>query len=136
MITHTGITFQSTALEIFEVVRAHLLKQGRKSLEPVVEDVSPRNLACLYRGDGGCACAIGALILDEFYKPGIEGIVLHLDVEEDTLIEERPLVDALVSSGVDVDKHRHLLIKLQKVHDESWPHVWPRELERIRQEIA
>ena len=53
-----------TNQETFDRVAEHLLKQDAKSL---------RHGACAYRGDAGFKCAVGCLISDDEYGPGIEG---------------------------------------------------------------
>ena len=55
-----------TQQEIFDVVLAHLRKQG----EAAVDDLDE----CQYRGPDGTSCAVGCLIPDELYDPLIENV--------------------------------------------------------------
>lgn len=54
-----------TQQEIFDTVLAHLRKQGK---------ASSAGGACMYRGPGGTACAVGCLIPDELYDSLIENV--------------------------------------------------------------
>ena len=55
--------------EIFEKVAKHLLTQGKKS----VYAHGDGDTLCSYKSPDGLQCAIGILIKDEFYFPGMEG---------------------------------------------------------------
>ena len=94
-----------TNQEAFDRICEHLIRQGR----PAVGDDG----LCAYRGEGGTACAIGGILPDELYRPGIEGSNIR------GLIECRPDV-AKYFAGVDAD----LLARLQNAHDR-----WARRME-------
>lgn len=53
-----------TNQEAFDKMVAHLRKQGQKAQE---------NGACRYRTKNGLMCAVGCLLTDEEYRPGMEG---------------------------------------------------------------
>lgn len=52
----------------FDLVAAHLLRQGQRSLERLGEIAD-----CAYRGHDGLQCAAGCLIPDKEYKSTFEG---------------------------------------------------------------
>lgn len=88
-----------TEQKIFDKVATHLQKQGRRALD--------KDGVCVYRGEEGAKCAVGALIPDELYDSKVEGVTVagiprHDDTEEDA----RKLV---------------LLSRLQRVHDNGYP---------------
>lgn len=109
--------------EIFDTVSVHLLRQGKKSMKtlPKVGE------ACAYRGDGGCMCAIGALIPDDKYDPDMENQTVY------GLIDEFPGALAhlgiFAGLGASARWHASFLAKLQAIHDSTFlPADWPREL--------
>lgn len=88
-----------TEQEIFDKVAEHLQKQGRCAMG---EDGF-----CVYRGEEGTKCAVGALIPDELYDSNIEGVtVADIPRYDDTEEDARKLV---------------LLGRLQRVHDNGYP---------------
>lgn len=93
------------AQEIFDTVATHLLKQGRRAVNP---DIPER---CHYRGANGTACAVGVLIPDEVYDPMMEG---------------RTVVGLLSHPEFKIPRwmwnNEQLLIELQNVHDVE--HNW------------
>lgn len=56
-----------TKQETFDIVVAHLRRQGQKS------KLKTGKIKCLYRGPRGLKCAAGCLIPDELYSPEMEG---------------------------------------------------------------
>ena len=56
-----------TEQETFDIVVRHLLAQGCKSYGLF-------ECGCMYRNPGGMKCAVGALIPDDMYDLGIEGL--------------------------------------------------------------
>lgn len=102
-----------TKQEIFDRVCAHLLAQGRPSLD---------GDACLYRGPDGHKCAVGCLIKDEFYSPDIEG----LNVYQDSVI-----VALRCSIGQVSESARNLLSDLQAVHDDVDSSFWALTLKKV-----
>lgn len=87
--------------EIFDTVVRHLHAQGK----PCVV-----NGYCRYRGPDNTRCAIGVLILDEFYTPDLEG----------KLVRTNPVWKSLQSSLNDsLDGEKWFFDDLQIVHD-NW----------------
>jgi hypothetical protein len=130
-IAYTGLTPASTDLDVFNVVRTHLARQNRKSLE-APDDDGQHKRGCAYRGHDGCACAIGCLILDRFYDPAFEGVSLgeFYDDYDSGLI--RLIRRALAESGVPMRQSTIALLKLlQGVHDDYGPRQWPAKLDAI-----
>ena len=100
--------------EVFNRVKAHLLTQNAQALDYCG--------GCAYRGQDGTKCAVGCLITDNAYSPGIEGA---------TALDER-LEWALGQSGVPTDMRTlRMLDALQRMHDGRSPGYWPDELDRI-----
>lgn len=91
--------------EIFDTVATHLLKQGRRAVNPDIPEM------CHYRGAGGTKCAVGVLIPDEVYDPMMEG---------------RTVVGLLSHPEFKIPRwmwnNEQLLIELQNVHDVE--HNW------------
>ena len=113
-----------TNLEIFNQVRDHLLKQGRRSIARYSHAYSYGD--CRYRGENGMSCAVGCLIPDELYDPEIE-----------SQFAGSQIVRAVLKK-VDIwDNNIGMLMNLQTVHDsaESWdnfPHNMNKKLEQIQ----
>ena len=55
--------------EIFDYVINHLRSQRRQSLDYILGDDSH----CAYRGTNARMCAVGCLLADDEYSPGMEG---------------------------------------------------------------
>lgn len=98
-----------TPQEIFNKVVTHLFDQGGKS---------EHGGLCRYRDPYGNSCAVGCLIPDEIYDPGIEGAGLR-GLTERRFHSERQLklVKVLERSGIAEPTLRKLLERLQSVHD-------------------
>ena len=88
---------------------------------------------CAYRGRGGSACAVGALIPDEHYSEAIEGQVIDVSTSivdgawapVDGLARcsegAKAFADALNASGIPAtDDVRDLLIDAQSAHDSAY----------------
>ena len=101
-----------TAREIYDYVRAHLLRQGVRSMN---------GSTCAYRGDNGTSCAAGCLIPDELYRPEME----YLPVGELVVHDHVP---ASWSTHVD------LLSRLQTIHDLDAPADWSAKLDALARE--
>lgn len=86
------------AQQIFETVSKHLFHQGVQSTSQI---------GCAYRGDNGTSCAVGCLIPDEGYSPGMEG----MDAYDLCMI-----FDSIESIG-ELKPFTWLLMELQGVHD-------------------
>jgi hypothetical protein len=93
------------AQEIFDTVAKHLLKQGRRAVNPDIPEM------CHYRGANGTKCAVGVLIPDEAY---------------DSMMEGRTVVGLLSHPEFKIPRwmwnNEQLLIELQNVHDVE--HNW------------
>lgn len=101
--------------DVFDFIATHLLTQNKKALlTPYFEGQKP---ACAYRAKDGSKCAVGCLLADDEYRPGLEGnpvgdIAYALDLTLD------PTLDVMLSD-------------LQLLHDENEPEAWPEGLKRI-----
>ena len=104
----------ATAQEVFEFIKAHLLKQNAKSVKksnyPDVTD------DCMYRGEGGCKCAGGCLMSDEEYRPSWEGHDWS----------------TLAASGIVPGEHIDLIKAMQEAHDEYPTEHWPDVIYRVQ----
>jgi hypothetical protein len=100
---------QATAQQVYDQVKAHLLKQGKKSTNPIVL------MECLYRAPGGLKCAAGCLISDEEYNPQMEG---------------RPW-RSLITIKLTPSDHELLITELQYVHDDHDPEEWAQQLKDL-----
>lgn len=116
-----------TNQELFVKVARHLLTQ--KTQARIGE-------ACAYRV-GTKSCAVGCLILDEYYDPKFEGIGIGgICVIDNEWITTEPfenyklLATALNKSGVPTSS-RALLRTLQSTHDCVLPSNWRSELLRV-----
>lgn len=86
------VTKRTSEQKIFDAVVEHLRRQGKRSK-------SQSGPSCLYRGPGGTACAVGALLTDK-EAASIEGNSVY-----DIALPDRLL------------PHRMLLAELQLAHD-------------------
>ena len=109
-----------TRQEIFDHVIKHLRSQRRQSLDYILGDDGH----CAYRGANARMCAVGCLIADDEYTPGMEGQTVD---------------------GIDLPRrfrnHKSMLEKLQRFHDYQlhwdftmggFSELGEKELERIR----
>lgn len=110
--------------EIFDIAVRHLQHQKERSMG-AFPDGTP---CCMYRGNNGMMCAVGALIPDNVYDPAIEYtsadslydyIINEEHFEPDDLTQLTALNKALIASGVDTDNRDtlNLLRDLQMLHD-------------------
>jgi hypothetical protein len=98
---------------VYTRVRDHLLKQKRKSKDG--------GLGCLYRGPDGTKCAVGCLIPDELYDPGIE----HAACDEMRVIRVLRKIPGMEDvTGEDAK----FLRGLQSIHDRDDPDEWEESL--------
>lgn len=93
--------------EIYNTVKAHLLKQNAKSVR--------RGAWCAYRGNKGMMCAAGVLIPDAIYNPRMEG---------------RRWTD-IVNEFELPDTNKFFIHALQKIHDGFPPSAWEHELSQL-----
>ena len=131
-----------TPREAFERVRAHLLAQGRRATPNI-------GASCMYRlrepGGTVLRCAVGCLVTDAAYDPGMERttvdmlaprdgrwVVETVTVHEALLPAAALLAHALNESGVTATPEmRALLDELQCLHDAVAPDRWAAELEAL-----
>lgn len=89
-----------TLVQLSETIRDHLIKQRGKSVSD--------HGSCKYRSDAGLMCAVGCLINDDAYVPGLEG----------KMADDPCITDALKLSGVLVDETASQLFRAwQSYHD-------------------
>jgi len=96
---NTHVKTLTTREEIFDYVESHLKNQGQRS-------IPPRGAVFIdgaYRGEDGTMCAVGCLLADDEYDPGME----NLSVEVVSLPER-------------LIPHTWMLADLQSFHDRVW----------------
>lgn len=109
-----------TNQEIFDTVKAHLLKQNARATSRPTDTSAT---LCRYRL-GALKCAAGCLIKDEFYSPDLEGSsVAYGFGNTDSANRIRAAIQKSIGD-FDVD----LVSILQKVHDCYSPAQWPEQL--------
>lgn len=109
-----------TAQEIFDTVKAHLLKQGKPA---------KLGATCQYKTAEGLRCAVGCLLPEEFNTQYCEGLsVSNILNPVSNCGSARLFIQALEANGVDLRQHDYLLGRLQRVHDRTEPKDWPAEL--------
>lgn len=117
-----------TKREVFDKVKAHLLKQKVRSINTTTG-------SCMYRGSDNMQCAVGCLIADVQYAPRLEGNAINIidDDIDHKAFRQTELCEALSLSGVDVSDEDtvYMLSVLQKVHDKMAPGDWPRLLNMV-----
>ncbi len=94
----------------FNKVYRHLIRQGEKSV---------KNGVCVYRGNNGLRCAVGALIPNRLYDPNFERFTAGGICGE--------LNRTLLGLGYDLGFVR----ELQVIHDGCEPNEWRDELKRF-----
>lgn len=109
--------------EIYNIVAAHLLKQGRKAQRQRTCDES---MMCVYRADNGDRCAFGILLPDNLYTPKMEG------VSAASLCEEYPAIrQHLFGIEYTPGQDGNFVNALQHVHDGFHVKDWPEQLEHL-----
>jgi hypothetical protein len=95
--------------EIFDKVKSHLLKQGKRSLANGIQ-------GCVYKGPDGLMCALGPLLPDDVkdYWYNGRGIKAVLDTREDIRI----------SLEIESEEDITFLQNLQTIHDSIDPSDW------------
>lgn len=101
-----------TKQEIYNKVKAHLLKQNEKSMALVPDRGKP---VCAYRGDNGMMCAAGILIPDELYSPEMEN---------------KPWLSMTDDFELNIG-HRRFIQDLQSIHDHYDPPQWEAQLKAL-----
>lgn len=111
-------------LSIVRKVRDHLLAQNRKSVDPEANGFGE---SCAYRGPNGRKCALGCLIEDRNYAPGMEGFGIHSNF----------IQEALIASGIAMDKWTvRLLSRLQCIHDDKKVGDWPAYFVSVEEDVS
>lgn len=100
-----------TNQELFDKVLAHARKQNARALALG---------RCVYRHPEGLRCFAGALLADEHYDPGFEGVGALSEAVQ----------DALIASGV-AKEQMELVADLQAVHDRHVVPEWPAEFAKV-----
>ena len=105
----------ATREEIFEHVAEHLKNQDARSMQ-VKPDGS--GVQCAYRGAGDRMCAVGCLIADDEYDPGMENLSV---TELSGMWPCRPgvTISSRVSLPERLNPHAQMLADLQGLHDFS-----------------
>ncbi len=95
--------------QIFSKVKKHLFEQGKAAATHTELKIFGPSMACHYRADDGCKCAVGCLIEDSEYTEDIEG----------KRVNSTEVLKALMNSGIDVTDGLtlSLLQALQGAHD-------------------
>jgi len=109
-----------TRQEIFTKVARHLLRQKKKA-------ASLDGHTCVYKTPrSGLKCAIGCLIPNKLYDPGMEGLGLEQNAQVQEVLRK---VGVRCSRPVD----QRFLSALQKIHDDLdiTPKDWPEKLRQL-----
>lgn len=112
--------------EIFDKAVGSLLAQGQRSVS--YDPDTAVSTKCMYRSSVGC-CAIGHLIPDEIYKPGMdEG---SSDVM--SLICKYPEIKPLIwpEDAENQAMGSFFLRDLQDAHDTGAPQTWPNQFRSL-----
>lgn len=104
--------------EVYSYVKEFLLEQGEKS-----ENVK---YGCAYRGEDNRKCAIGCLILDEFYDEAFEGGLPNSNDGPKGYMVRNAIEKSLPNWEINYG----LLMDIQEVHDSYEVYSWPYELSR------
>src|SRR3954469_8501614 len=111
--------------EVYNKVKNHLLTQLAVSEIEVEftrnDGTVAKAISCAYRGPNGRMCGIGCLILDEHFRPEING----------DLVTDYKVWKALQASGViyqSGSEDEKFLLALQKIHDDQYPQDWAEHL--------
>lgn len=120
-----------TQQEIYNKVKAHLLKQGRRSQFAAEEGKSGE---CAYRGPDGTMCAVGCLIPDEHFDVRLnsEWVGSHYAghmLENAGVLTMGEYAD--YSEDAEGGPTLRLLIALQEVHDQNDVKQWPEALAEV-----
>ena len=103
-----------THFEVYEKVKAHLLKQRARSLG---------DKGCAYRGfNNGAMCAVGCLIKDEHYTTELEGL------RADCGNVWYALCASLNIPGKQPSNFARMILQLQTIHDSATISSWETQL--------
>lgn len=124
------------ARELFERVRSHLLRQGRRA-RPATGGGCQYRVELAAEGGRVLRCAVGCLIPEDAYDPAIEGTSLFFVSLTDgrwtgSTDGSARLAAVLEAAGVPTFPGADRLIsRLQDVHDRIPPQHWASELEAV-----
>jgi len=107
--------------EVFDKVAKHLLQQNARS--------ATANDFCEYRGKTGLMCAVGCLIPDVAYSPGIEGMGV-VGLIDHYRRQGAVMLHLVEDNGLTVDNSQ-MLVDLQYLHDKMPVHQWQDKLAEI-----
>lgn len=117
--------------EIITRVVTHLAQQGAQSFDNNAS-IDGYSGGCAYRGVNSTKCAIGCLILDQFYRLEIEGARATSARVRKCLIQSGVLEESLTEEQLD-DK-LIFLVSLQRIHDANRPRYWKKAFTELAQE--
>jgi len=138
------------ALEVFDRIATHLLKQGERAAEAIDSDgFGP----CMYRTSTGLRCAVGGIIDDASYDPLIEGVGINgcmpldgawaprqyrsLGHGEQLQASAALLARVLNESKIPASKAvLRVLVTTQSIHDCHRPESWKHVLDQNRLELV
>jgi hypothetical protein len=106
-----------TNQEIFDKVATHLLTQKKKSEIMRQAEYGIPKPACAYRAADGSTCAIGCLIPDDIFQPGMEGLRVQT-----LMVYYESIRDLFANNDAS------LLGTLQVLHDNYPVSTWKSEL--------
>lgn len=115
--------------EVFNKVYTHLLKQNAKSR--MVDSFGNELHTCAYRGKDGMMCAVGCLIPDELYSPGMEMGSIAGQGSQANLVRE---VLGKLGFACDLGNFAgdlYFLSGLQNIHDRNDVKYWKSLLEKF-----
>lgn len=104
---------------VFDKVSIHLIKQGRPSHMILEGGQKPGQPICLYRGPDSTACAVGCLISDEDYSPGLESRGVESLLQPRILTTDGDLIPALFPESMLSGPMAEMLKDLQTIHDHA-----------------
>lgn len=105
----------ATAQQVFEQVRDHMLRQGKKSTVSGLPDSM-----CAYRGGGGAMCAAGCLIADGEYHASMEGATWGGQADFPTAHARLIRQMQLIHDAKPVELWEYYLRALAKEHGLAW----------------
>lgn len=108
--------------QVYGYIKAFLLHQNEKS-----EMVA---IGCAYRGDNNRKCAIGCLILDEFYDQEFEGGLPPAHENYKVTQKGSMIVNAITKSLPNWKINYDLLVNVQQIHDSYEVYSWQYEFNR------
>lgn len=108
-------TYEGEAQVLFDDVINHLRKQKCRAVN---------GTSCAYRGEDKTKCAIGGILPDELYFPGLEGIDV-IRISKSTWPKVKKIVDFIGTSNM------NLAHELQCIHDRKSIDMWEVEFEKL-----